>query len=444
MIRSVFSAVIIAVLTAVTAGAAFDSTQWRYQADVNIEEEIGEYCTLMITPELYDIAKDDLSDIRLVDGNGEQIPYVIARPPDAATWQRYQPALINRAANAGGAATVTLDFGGNVMKNAIDVVTRGNNFRRAVKVEGSGDNIEFFVLVERAYVFAVDYNTRFEHIEMPMNDYRYLRISVSPMESEQESPVINRVDAFRIEEASAEHRPVEMTLIEQSEDEEKHLSIYVYDVVYRHLPISEIQLGVADDSFYRYATVEGRDAETYKVEISSEDNRQRFREVEAAWIKMVGGAIYRYTSSDGQKHENLILHIPSGSRVYRYLRINISNYDDRPLTVDSVSADMAAHKLVFEDSGTGTTLLYAGSESAKKPSYDLNRTLSNPLEIKTGRAVLGSIIDNPLFEKAAQKPVAFTEKHRILLLIVLVIAALALGGFIFKSFTSIKNEQLQG
>jgi len=397
---------------------------------------------LTLTPELYGVAKIDLSDIRLVDGGGRQVPYVIARPQDTSTKQRYQPALINRAASADGLAMVTLDFGGSVMKNSLDIVTVGSSFRRAVKVEGSSDNVEFFTLVERAYVFAVDYNVRFEHVDLPPNDYRYLRVSVSSTTGGRKIPNINRVDAFRIEDGLAERRPVEMTPVEQSEDEEKHLSIYAYDAANRNLPISEIKLEAADESFYRYVTVEGRDAATYIFQISSEDNRQRYRQIEAAWRMMVGGAIYRYTSPDGQKHENLILHIPPGARVYRYLRITIRNYDDRPLSLESVSADMVAHELVFEDPGTGTAVLYTGSESAKRPLYDLNRTLSNPLEIRTGRAVLGSIIDNPLFKKAEQGPVASTEKHKVLLLIVLVIAALALGGFILRSFASIRSERL--
>jgi hypothetical protein len=75
------------------------------------------------------------------------------------------------------------------IKNTIEVITQGDNFRRAVKVEGSNNNVEFFTLVEQAYTFAVEQNRRFEQVDLPVNDYRYLRISVQPMATEENNPV---------------------------------------------------------------------------------------------------------------------------------------------------------------------------------------------------------------------------------------------------------------
>ena len=64
---------------------------------------------------------------------------------------------------------ITLDFEKQAVKNSIEVITEGSNFRRAVKVEGSNDNIEFFTLVEQAFVFAIGdkYNSRFSKIDLP-------------------------------------------------------------------------------------------------------------------------------------------------------------------------------------------------------------------------------------------------------------------------------------
>jgi hypothetical protein len=435
----------IVVLVAGMAGniLAFDPAEWKYQSAVTIEDGAGEYCGLILTPDVYDAARLDLRDIRLVDADGEQVPYVLVGPTDTATKRQYRPAVINRAKNADGAAMVTLDFGDEKVKNSIEAVTAGNNFRRAVKAEGSNDNIEFFTLVEQAYVFAVSYDRRFEQVDLPANDYRYLRITVSPMAAEEKSPVIDAVKAFEIEESLAERRSVEMVPMKHSEDEKNNSSIYVYDLVYRRLPVSEIKLDVADDSFYRYVTVEGRDAGTRQVKVHSEDNRQRFRDVDVKWEGIVSDAIYRYDATNGQKHERLVLRIPSGRRVYRYLRITIRNYDDKPVTVASASANMIAHKIVFAHADSAAQLLYVGSESARAPQYDLERRLSDPLQIKTRLARLNGITGNPLFGQSGEKPAARTERHKVLLLIVMVVVALVLGGFIFRSFKSIQSEQVQ-
>jgi hypothetical protein len=422
---------------------ALELAEWKYRAEVTIEDGTGEYCKLKLTPDIYDAARPDLGDIRLVDAHGEQVPYVLVQPKDTTDERKYELALINRSTSADRAAMVTLDFEKKVLKNSIEVMTRGNNFRRAVKVEGSNDNIEFFTLVERAYIFAVAYDRRFEQVDLPKNDYRYLRITVWPMATEERSPVIDEIRAFKIEQSLAERYPVEMALIEHSEDEKSSSSIYVYDLAYRRLPLSEIEFDIADDSFYRYVTVEGRDAQTREVRVYSEDNRQRTRTVEVKWERIISSTIYRYTEANGQKRERLVLRTPSGRRAHRYLRITIRNYDDRPVVVKSASAKMIAHKIVFTNMDNVAPTLYVGSESARTPRYDLGHRLSNPLQVKAKAAKLSGIIDNPLFGQVEAKPLAWTEKHKVLLLIIMVMMVLVLGGFILKSFKSIQSEQVE-
>ena len=442
-IRILMTATALLLAGIVNSVFAIELTEWKYKAEVTIEEGIGEYCKLILTPDVYNGARPDLEDIRLVSTSGEQVPYVLCKPKDTTESQKYEPDVINRSTNADIAAMVTLDFGKKTVKNSIEVITEGNNFRRPVKVEGSNDNIEFYTLVEQAYLFAVTYDRRFEQIDLPKNDYRYLRITVRPMTTEEKSPVIDEVRVFKTEKSLAERYPVEMALKEQIEDEKSNSSIYVYDLVYRRLPVNEIELEVADDSFYRYVTIEGRDAETREVKVHSEDNRHRTRNVEVKWERIISNTIYRYIDANEQKHERLALSIPSGSRVHRYLKITIKNYDDRPVILKSASAKMIAHKIVFSNIGDVVPTLYIGSDVARAPRYDLEYRLSNPLQVKARTAKLSGIIDNPLFGQVKEKPVAWTEKHKVLLLIIMVVMALVLGGFILKSFKSIQSEQVE-
>ncbi len=421
---------------------AVDLTKWKYQARVTIEEGTGQYCRLTLTPDIYDAARLDLADIRLLDAN-DQIPYVLAKPKDITDRFRYNPTLINRSTNEEGAAMVTLDFSRQIMKNQIEVDTDGNNFRRLVKVEGSNDNVEFFTVVDKAFIFAVDYRTRFEKIDLPRNDYRYLRITVEPMSTEEKSPVINSVRAFKHESKLAERQPVKIAQVEQSENEKTKSSIYVYDLTYRHLPVSEIELDVADDAFYRYVTIQGRDEATRKVRIPSEDNRERFREEEVPWQGIVSDTIYRYPEANGKQRQNLVLHVPSGRRIYRYLEIVISNYDDQPLTINSTSAKMIADNIVFPAKDDIAPTLYVGAPTAGRPRYDLEQRLNNPLQVTTRTANPGALIDNPLFGQVEAKPLAWTEKHKVLLWIIMGAVVVVLAGFILKSFKTIQTKEAQ-
>ena len=422
---------------------AIDLTKWKYYSEITFGDIAEQYVRVDITPEVYDAAKLDLPDIRIVDSNAQQIPYLLTKPYDTIQKQKYAPDIINRSTNNNNGSMVTLDFGKQIIKNSIKVETSGNNFRRAVKVEGSNDNITFFTLVERAFVFAINNRekSKFNNIDLPINDYRYLRIIVEPMAAEQECPIINEVKVFECGKKLAKRTPVEMVCVNHSEDEKKNLSIYEYDFGFRNLPISEIELSIADVSFYRHITAEGRNASIRKVEIDSEDNRERFREVEEIWKSITSNTIYRYTSTGGEKYEKTTLSIPSGRQAYRYIKITVRNYDDRPLKLETASAEMISHQIVFDTGNVLNALLYVGSESAVKPKYDITHNLDKPSEVKAVLAGLSPIAKNPLFGQAEQKSQPWTEKHKVLLLIIMAVVVLALGGFILKSFKSIQGNQ---
>ena len=131
-----------------------------------------------------------------------------------------------------------------------------------------------------------------------------------------------------------------------------------------------------------------------------------------------------------------MLSIASNGPVFKYLKITISNYDDKPLELETAQAKMIVHQLVFS-SEDSKVVLYTGSESASKPIYDLKHRLSKPE--KATFVNLGSVSENPLFGKIEKKAVPWTKKHKTMLFVIMIAAVIVLGGFIFNSFKSIKQ-----
>jgi hypothetical protein len=427
-------------LATVCNGASIDLTKWQYTAEVTVKDTPGEYCALTLTPQVYNVARTDLADISLIDRDGNQIPYVLARDEDRTETIKYNPTILNRSTDANGNTLATLDFGGQTVKNSIEVDTAGDNFRRAVKVEGSNDNVAFFTIVDRAYIFAISDKTRhrFSTIDLPGNDYRYIRITVSPMTAEETKPAINEVRAFKIEKKPAQKQIVEMTQTEHTEDVNHHSSNYVYDLEFRRLPVVEIELNTNDASFYRYVTIQGRDAPTQKVEIANEDNRQRFSEIAVPWNTITTDAIYRYTDAAGKKYERLTLPI-NYRDAYRYIRVLVSNYDDQPITIRSASAKTIPHRIIFPFGADKSARIYVGNDSASPPQYDLARRLTNPMQVKTTQATIAWLIENPAAEKSQSK-LPWTEKHKILLLVTLVVVVFVLGVFMLSSLRTIQRQ----
>jgi hypothetical protein len=104
---------------------------------------------------------------------------------------------------------------------------------------------------------------------------------------------------------------------------------------------------------------------------------------------------------------------------------------------------MIAHNIVFEPQDGPAPVLYVGSQSAGMPRYDLSRLLTRPLQVRARIAKLSGIVENPLFGQAQLKPLAWTEKHKVLLWIIMGLVVAVLGAFILKSFKSIQTKDAQ-
>ena len=336
-----------------------------------------------------------------------------------------------------------VDFGKQEIKDAISVKSEGANFRRRVEVEGSNDNIDFLTLMKKCYVFAVPDNggvRRFSSIKLPRNDFRYLRITVYP--DGIETVTVSKVLAFRKKDVVMPREAVEMVQMDYQEDKEKQVSTLVYDMQFKNLPLSEIELDIADDSFYRYVTIEGRDQSMRQVEIRGEDNRKRFREVEVPWRNITSSTIYKYETKGG---EYCIFNTISIGRksVPRYIRIKIKNYDDEPLSIISTQGQMLPHTLLFPRPIDNKCSVYIGCNNIGAPQYDLQHTLPQPENVKACCANITNMQPNHLLGTASGPVIPWTEKHKVIFWLVLVATVLVLVVIIVKSLKSILRQKTQ-
>ena len=87
-------------LTTICSGASIDTNKWQYISEVTVEGTPGEYCALVLTPEIYNVAGTDLADIRLIGRDGNQIPYVLGERRGPTETVKYNPTILNRATDA--------------------------------------------------------------------------------------------------------------------------------------------------------------------------------------------------------------------------------------------------------------------------------------------------------------------------------------------------------
>lgn len=432
MTKKILAAFIFA--TAALNCLAVDLSKFEYTADITIKDDRYKFKSFDMIPSLYDISNTNLSDIRLIKDVNDQLPYLIFRPNDKVQTKIFTVKTINRATDEKNNAFVTIDMGKKILKDNIKIVTTGSNFRRQVKIEGSDNNQRFFTITEKAYIFAVDNKNRFEKIDFPQNDFRYLRITVSPMTTEN-NVEISKVLAYRTEETVVEKQSIEARPKNITQDKKNRSTSFEFDLEHKNLPLKDITLEIPNEDFYRYLSISGRNTETHQIKIHSEDNRERFKTVDTPWKHLKNAVIYRYTSSDQNPSQRTNISL-QGCK-YRHLKITVRNYDDKPIDITSATLRYTPHRIIFEASGIPAVKLYTSNPSALRPKFDISQRISKPQTLDTSLVSISNINGNPLFAGKKNNALSWTERYKIIMFLVLALIVCVLGYYIFRSFRSI-------
>jgi hypothetical protein len=366
--------------------------------------------------DLYEGARADLGDLRVVDGRGSEVPYVVDRGEPQETRREARPAVRNRGWRADGAATAVLDFEGRLPKRRLELRLSGANFRRRVAVEGSDDGGRWTALVDEAWVFAVPgpEPARYESVELPENDFPVLRVVVHAGPDEEGRPAIE--DAWVLGEGRAPGRE-EALAPRWSEARETRAgeTWLTLDLGARHQPFTAIELDVADQRFFREVRVEAR------REPPAPDGGER-------WDEVGRGQVHRL-EHEGRRRE--CLRVEATGRA-RGLRLRVRNRDDRPLRVRAVTVRVPVERLMFEAPEPGTYRLTYGSADRQAPVYDLTRTAG---DLGTwGRAARPAAL-GPVLRLAGGSEAAppWTERHPALLWAGLVVVVVCLGALTWRA-----------
>jgi hypothetical protein len=365
---------------------------------------------------VYEGAREDLGDLRVRDGRGREVPYVIDRAEPGGRAGDLRPAVRNRGWRADGAATAVLDFGGRTGKRRLELRLSGDNFRRRVAVEGGEDGASWTTLVDEAWVFAVPGKepSRYETVELPGNDFPLLRVAVHPAPDERARPAIE--DALVPGDGLLPRREEAMALRwSEANDSASRETWLTLDLGARHQPLEAVVLDVADARFFREVRVERR-----------RDPRAKGG---AVWWKEIGRGQVHRLEHEGRRRE--CLRVEARGRE-RSLRLRVRNRDDRPLRVRGVAALVPVERLLFEAEGPGRYLLTYGSADRPAPSYDLARTAGEPgAWAETAHpARLGPA--RRLTSVAGEEP-PWTERHPALLWAGLLAVVAALGVLTFAA-----------
>ncbi len=415
-------------------------SDWQYMAPISINDSVNErLAEFIVTPAVHEVARLNLTDLRIFTENDSEVAYVVRKGEGATEIIPLEVKLYNRSFIPRESSSVTADFGKKTLKNRIKIDTSGTDFRRKVRIEGSDDGESWVMIRDGAFLFRVSAaggaRDGFDKslVEFPNNDQRYLRITVFPGKDDPEVIEIQAVGASREVVSSPEAAEVPVTSF--GVEEKDRFSEIVLDLGSTNLMLQEIDLGFADSDFLRRITIDGRNKEKRVIKHKIRDSKGPERTVPEPWSRIGAGTIYRFSGGQG-KEESLKLPLKVN---YRYIRIQINNFDDSPLRFTGARVTRLVYSVSFPFKKEEKYSLYAGNPNASAPVYDLAHYIKPMREQGIVRAELGELVPTTI---PKEKQLPWSEKHQIIIWVALLVMVAGLGGIVYRVVrdTRIKSQ----
>jgi len=354
------------------AAAAVVVQSFRYERTLS---PAGSGPALVVAdPAMLAHARPDFSDVRIVDAQGDQVPW---RTPLRAQRRDVTVDLVD----AGRRGTLAVArFANRGIVDSIFLAVPDHRFHGTVTVYGSDDR-RTWTRLSTTEIFAVGgaHPARSTTALVPRADYRWFELRASG---------VTRIDGAHV---------LARALQEPLQSLPASMAGSVLDLHYR-VPVAQLDLSAATRRYSR-----------------------PFRVLTGDGIVVATGVLER----DGAPHTTVV---PLDATARR-LRIVVVNGDNLPLRGLRAEAFTRMRTLVVEGGHAGPLRLYYGAKVAA-PQYDFARL---PFHRATRTAALGAEQPNPQFHVVDTR--SFFAKHRSLVTVALALAAallVAAGGLALR------------
>jgi len=361
-----------------------------HTATIEISGE-NRYKALRLTPEIYNAANSDLSDLLIKDGAGEIVPYFInsGAIQDSAIRETYEMALINSYVKDDSFYfdyVLAAERSSDTISTSIEFAARGVDFAKEVDVYGSYDNVHWDY-VQRDKIYSIDGKSKLAIEFVRPQKFTHYRLRLANNLEQISFDAVNLVYSVNTSEVTFFIESIKPGFIIESGDKWTTVSIEGL----RNLRLCDVT--IHSDSMFKRSTSapNGISTEIYSLSLN--------------------GTSYANTT------------IPLDWQVSQEDRfvITIADGDDRPISIGGITVRYYADDVVFEGEAGGVYTLEFGRDPTKRaPVYDIERYKNDVLQGVVDRVSPGEI-------EYAEEETVPERDYTLVFNIVIVSVALLLG-----------------
>src|SRR5438067_11686141 len=370
-----------------SAVCALTPNQWQFRQ--TIEVQAPGLVQLKLSAETLNIARPDLSDVRIVDAAEKEVPFLIDQPmPRAESTVRprdFHAEIISAETRLLITTGTDLAIAGITLETPT-----GTSFIKSVRVEGSNDQKNWRTLTSGNPVFTMVGGAARLRVQFPEGKWQFLRVVVD----DNRTPPLPWTGARLIIAGSpAPTEPVAVTI--KSRDENPGMTRLGLDLGAANLRIASIQIGTSEPVFTRAVTAAAPELSEEKLHEQTLSNEVLYR------VDLNGKIEAR-------------LDIPIEKQVYgRELFLLIDNGDSPPLLISEVRAERRMTRLLFFARAAGSYSLLSGNNQCDPPHYDLSQLGDQLRRALAAEGHVSPPVLNPGYDTAANLPQGFATGAKV-------------------------------
>lgn len=311
---------------------------------------------IVLSPEIRSFSKQNLSDIRIFDSKGNEIPYFIQNSKDVSSNSFVEYSIISKTVAPKKTTSIIIEIPSNNKNNQLSLFIANSNVEKKYSVSGSDDQKEWFGISDSQILS--DLNSASETsvvktISYPLSTYHYLKID---FDDRKTLPInVLKVGNFNTQ---LQKRTLQEIAPKKSFTTEDHSKKETQIHVLFNAPqvINEISFEISKPTYYNRRAI-------------------LFRKVKQETRRKPSIIEEEITSFELNSNVKNTFTIPEIFEKEFYIKIE--NHDNQPLSISAIKYSQKPISIVADLSRDESYILKTGNKTLTEPDYDLSSFKNN-------------------------------------------------------------------